>query len=360
MAKGLIAGSANVDFFDPSSNALMASSKTLIDSGLNMAITGEEARGGQGNILLGKYYHDSSFGLTLTDQIWDLQYLAMNCGGAIEAGSDIITMEQHTVEEGGKITLTQTPVAFTATSGVIGWYKLSSEADDAYKLIEIDAQTKTATLVGVAEGSVVCVKYVIRSNSARKFVVNADYIPSIVHAVMTISLFKAGTTTETLTSSAKIGEIIVDIPNFQLEGAQDFSLTSSGIASVALSGSALATFSGNAGCSDHGYYAIITENIFGQSEWANVSALVVANGNIDLAVDEKATLQVYKMFNNGTQPALVDNADLTFTVVSGTDTYIEVEDGVVTAKAEGKDVVEITVTDPAISLTTACAVEVIA
>lgn len=315
--KGIIAGSANVDFFDPSNDTLMASSKTLIDSGLSMAITGEEARGGQGNILLGKYFHDSSFGLTLTDQIWDLNYLAMNCGGSITAGSDVITLEQVTTVTDNEIVVSETPVAFTATSGVIGWYKLSSEADDAFKKVEFDPETKKALVSGLSAGTTICVKYVINASTARKFVVNADYIPSIVHAIMTISLFKAGTTTETLTSSSKIGEIIVDIPNFQLEGAQDFSLTSSGIASVALSGSALATFTGNAGCSDHGYYAIITEHIYNQGEWDNVTALAVANGNIELGAGETQVLQVYKMFNNGTQPALVDNSKLTFTGSTG-------------------------------------------
>lgn len=336
--KGIIAGSANVDFFDPSNNALMASSKTLIDSGLNMAITGEEARGGQGNILLGKYFHDSSFGLTLTDQIWDLNYLAMNCGGAITAGSDIITLEQVVTTDENKITVTQTPVNFTPTSGIIGWYKLSYEGDDAYK--KINFVGKDATVNGLPIGSTVCVKYVVNSSTARKFVVNADYIPSVVHAVMTISLFKAGVTAETLTSSSKMGEIIVDIPNFQLEGAQDFSLTSSGIASVALSGSALATFSGNASCSDHGYYAIITENIFNQGEWDNVNALAVANGDIELGTGESVVLQVYKLFNNGTQPSIVDNSKLTFSPSSGITVTAE---GKVTATQSGT--IEIIATD---------------
>lgn len=353
--KGLIAGSANVDFFDPSNDTLMASSKTLIDSGLNMAITGEEARGGQGNILLGKYYHDSSFGLTLTDQIWDLNYLAMNCGGAITANSDIITLEQYTVTTANTIEVTQTPVAFTATSGIIGWYKLSSEADDAFKKITIDPLTKKATVAGLPVGSIVCVKYIVNSPSARKFVVNADYIPSIVHAIMTISLFKAGTTTETLTSSSKIGEIVIDIPNFQLEGAQDISLTSSGIASVALSGSALATFTGNAGCSDHGYYAIITENIFNLGEFDNVKDIVVANANIELATGESQTLQVYKMYNNGTQPTLVDNTKLTFTATGNATVST---DGVVSAGSiAGVTTVEVVVTEKP-ELTSACVVNV--
>ena len=50
MAQGLLAGVANVDLFDPSTNELIVATKTLTDSGINMAITGEEARGGQGRI----------------------------------------------------------------------------------------------------------------------------------------------------------------------------------------------------------------------------------------------------------------------------------------------------------------------
>ena len=50
MAQGLLAGVANVDLFDPSTNELIVATKTLTYSGINMAITGEEARGGQGRI----------------------------------------------------------------------------------------------------------------------------------------------------------------------------------------------------------------------------------------------------------------------------------------------------------------------
>lgn len=341
--QGLLAGVANVDLFEKGTGNLIVSTKTLVDSGINMAITGEEARGGQGNILLGKYYHDSSFGLTLTDQIWDLQYLALNCGGGITAGSDIMTTEQVTVSTANTITVSQTPVAFTTTVGVIGWYKLSTQADTEYKKFTFDSGAKTATITGLTVGENVCVKYVINSSSARKFTVNADYIPSTVHAVMTIGLYRAGTTAETITNSSRIGSIVIDVPNFQLEGAQDLALTSSGIASVALSGSALATFSGNVGCSDHGYYATITEEITGASEFDNVIALAVADGDIDLVVGEKETLKVYKIYSDGTQPSLIDNSKLTITSeIQGTAT---VANGVVTAVHSGKSVLTIVATD---------------
>lgn len=339
--QGLLAGVANVDLFDPSTNELIVSTKTLTDSGINMAITGEEARGGQGNILLGKYYHDSSFGLTLTDQIWNLEYLSLNCGGSISASDDVMTVEQVTAGTGGSITVTQTPVEFTSTSGVIGWYKESTEDDTAYKKFTFTG--KTATISGVAQNDVLCIKYVVNSTTARKFTINADYIPSVVYAVMTIGLFKAGTTKETLVASSKIGNVIVKIPNFQLEGAQDIGLTSAGIASVSLSGSALATFSGESGCSDHGYYAIITENIFGLGEFDRVGAIVVENSDIELATNDTEKVNVYAMYSDGTVPRLLDNTKLTFTSATQSTATVDVS-GSVTAKAVGSSIISVKVT----------------
>lgn len=286
-----------------------------------------------------------------------MNYIALSCGGGITAGADVITIEQVTVKDVNTLEVTQTPKDFTATSGTIGWYKLSTESDDAYKKFEFTKSEKKATVDGLVVGSTICVKYVISDSTARRFTVNADYVPSVCHAIMTIPLFKSGATGETIESNAsRIGDIVVDIPNFQLEGSQDLSLTSSGIASVSLSGTALATFTGNVGCSDHGYYAVITERIYGQDEFANVSALVVAGGNIELGHNEKHTIKVYKMYNDGTQPSLVDNSKLTFTA-KGTSAKVDT-DGVITAQTtDGVTTIEIVAKDKT-SLTTACVVDV--
>ena len=286
-----------------------------------------------------------------------MNYIALSCGGGITAGADVLTVEQFTVKDENTLEVTQTPKDFTATSGTIGWYKLSTESDDAYKKFDFTKDAKTATVDGLVVGSTICIKYVISDATARRFTVNADYVPSVCHAVMTIPLFKSGATGETIESNAsRIGDIVVDIPNFQLEGSQDLSLTSSGIASVSLSGTALATFTGNVGCSDHGYYAVITERIYGQDEFANVSALVVSGGNIELSHNEKHTIKVYKMYSDGTQPSLIDNSKLTFTT-SGTSAKVNT-DGVITAQtSDGITTIEIVAKDKT-SLTTACIVDV--
>ena len=338
--KGILAGVGNVSLFDPNTNALMVVSKTLTTSGISAEVNAEEARGGQGNLLLGKYFHDSAFKLDLTDQLWDLNYLALNMGGSITASSDIITQEQVTVKEAGKNSVTNKPVAFTATSGVIGWFKPVSASDDSYQIFSFD-ENGVGT-ADVKKDDVLCVKYVISDSTARKFVVRANYIPSVVHAVLTLDVFQSGASEQPtgIGSSSKIGEIIVDVPNFQLEGAQDLSLTSSGIADISLRGSALATFDGEASCDNDGYYATITERELNAGEWDNVAALAVADGNVELKVNETSTLRIYKIFNNGTQPSLVDNSKLTFTSAAPATATVD-ETGLVKGIAEGTTTVEI-------------------
>lgn len=336
----LVAGVGTINLFDPSTNALILTSKTLTEQGLNFGSTAEEARGGMGNALLGKYYHDTQFGLTLTDQLFDLQYLALNCGGGIQATSDVMTNEQVTITTANTITVSKTPVSFNGA--VVGWAKKSTADDTAY--VPITFTGKTASITGAAVGDLYCVKYFYNDISARKFVVNTAYIPAVVRAIATFPLFKAGTSTDQYTSSSQIGEMQIDIPNFQLEGAQELSLSSGGISTASLSGSALSTFSGSGGCSDNGYYATVTEIIYGRGAWDNVVSLAVADSDIDLAVGETQPITVYAIYANGTTPSIVDNSLLTFT--SGQEETATVDaTGLITAASTGTTNIEIVATD---------------
>jgi hypothetical protein len=337
----LIAGVGTVSLFDTVTNALILTSKTLTDEGFNFSSSAEEARGGMGNALLGKYYHDTAFSLTLTDQLFDMQYLALNCGGAITAGADTMTNEQVVITTNGVITVTRTPVAFNNKTAL--WYKKSTEPDSAYKMAEVVG--RNANVNGVKADEVYCVKYCVNDASARRFMVNTAYIPSIVHAIATFPLFKSGSTDVNVgTSSSQIGYMQVDIPNFQLNGSQELALTSGGIAKASLSGSALATYSGNSGCSENGYYAIVSEHIYNKEIMDDVASIVVFNSDIDLVTGETQPVKVYGLFSNGTQPMEIDNSKLTF--VSNTQSVATVDaSGIVTAVAEGISTIEVTVTN---------------
>lgn len=335
----ILAGVGDIQLFDQSTGEIIVTSKTLTDSGINFSVTAEDIRGGMANAILGKYFHDTAMELTLTDALFSLEYLALNVGGTITASSNVLTMEQVTTTVADTITVTNTPQTF-GTIGTIGWYSLAGKDD--WKKITFEG--KDAAVSGLAEGTTVCVKYIYTDASAEQFTVSSAFIPNQVHAILTLPLFKSTQGSDaSFTSSSKVGEVQVDIPNFLLAGAQELSLSSSGAATTALSGSALATYTGQEGCSDAGYYAILKQIVYNKDEWADVKAIVIADSDIDLIVDETQTLEVYALYSGVKAPRLIEASKLTFT--SSDDTVAEVDaTGKVTAKTAGSATIEVVVT----------------
>lgn len=338
MSKFVLASVGTVQFFDQSSGDLIVTSKTLVDSGINFSVTAEDIRGGMANALLSRYLHDSAMALTLTDALFDFSYMALNVGGTIQTGADVLTLEQVTTTEANKITVKDTPQKF-GNFGVIGWYSLPSE--DNWTTITFDPDTKTANVADLPQGTTVCVKYTKTDASAEQFTVSSAFIPAQVYGVLTLPLFKAGTDTKQFSNSSKVGEVQVEIPNFMFDGNMELALTSAGTTTTPLSGNALATFTGLEGCdSNDGYYAKLKQITYNKDEFADVKAIVAADANVELKATETQTLQVYAIYSGIKAPKLIDNSKLTFT--SSNDTYASVDaKGVVTANAEGSATIEI-------------------
>ena len=338
MSKFVLASVGTVQFFDQSSGDLIVTSKTLVDSGINFSVTAEDIRGGMANALLSRYLHDSAMALTLTDALFDFSYMALNVGGTIQTGADVLTLEQVTTTEANKITVKDTPQKF-GNFGVIGWYSLPSE--DNWTKITFDADTKTANVADLPQGTTVCVKYTKTDASAEQFTVSSAFIPAQVYGVLTLPLFKSGTDTKQYSNSSKVGEVQVEIPNFMFDGNMELALTSAGTTTTPLSGNALATFTGSEGCdSNDGYYAKLKQVTYNKDEFADVKAIVVADANVELKATETQTLQVYAIYSGIKAPKLIDNSKLTFT--SSNDTYASVDaKGVVTANAQGSATIEI-------------------
>ena len=336
----ILAGVGDIQLFDQSTGEIIVTSKTLTDSGINFSVTAEDIRGGKANAILGKYFHDTAMELTLTDALFSLEYLAINVGGVISASANVMTMEQVTTTVADTITVTDTPQSFGSV-GTIGW--VTEAGKDDWKKVTFEG--KDATLAGVNVGTTMCVKYIKADASAEKFTVSSAFIPDQCYALLTLPLFKATVGSESsYTSSSKVGEVQVEIPNFLLGGAQELSLSASGAATTALSGSALASYTGTEGCDDDGYYAILKQVIYNKGEFDDVKAIVIADSDIDLGVDDKQTLEVYAIYNGVKAPRLLDNSSLTFT--SSDDTTAEVdENGIVTAKAIGSANIEVVVTE---------------
>lgn len=317
-------------------NELIGAAKTLTESTFDFAITAEDIRGGKGNALLGRYFHDSSLTATLTDAMFDLNYMALSLGVNVEMGGLSVKEEELTVASAGKVAVSETPVAFNGT--MIGWYKQPTDTD--WQIGTLSG--KDMTINGATAGATYCVKYFYQNENAKSITIKSQYIPATVHLVVMTDLYsgKVGTQSD----ATRYGRLIVDIPSFQLEGNQNLSLTASSAATINLTGMALAVLDG-ATCEDDGYYGTMTEEIYGAKWQDDAIALAVVNSDMDLSVSSNKTevLDVRVVFGGGVASQKKDNSNFTFT--SETQEYATVTtDGTVTAVAAGTATIEVALT----------------
>lgn len=321
---------------------LIGVASALTNNTFGFSIDAEEIRGGFGNVLYGKYYHDSNLNVTLTDAMFNLEYIAAALGTTVEQGGLSVKEVQATLVTAGKLTVAEQPLPFDS-GVVIGWYKKPSEQE--WTIGTFDGQT--LSIPGGAVSDVYCVKYFYQNENARSIVVNAQYVPSVLHVVLINDLFAAETAD--LGSGEKYGRLITDIPRLQLDGSQDLTLDASGAASVELTGSALAT-SGSAGnqCEEEQYYATMTEEIFNTVWQDSVVALAVENSDVELTAGaDPVTLNVRAVFGGSVASKRYPNSNFTFVADSLPDGVTVDAKGVITAASgatAGKGYVEVTLT----------------
>lgn len=341
MAKYLLAGVGTGMAID-STGALVVSGDTYTEGSISIEVSSEDIRGGEGNVLLGKYFHDSIMNATLTDALFSLEYLSLKMGAAITVGSNGIVLESLTVSS-NQVTVAGTPVALQSF-GVIGW--VAEAGTNNWKKVTFTGKVASVAGLGFTEGTQVCVKYCADETAARQFIVPANVIPTELTMILQYPLFKAGSE-QSLTTSYKVGTLEIKIPRFLPDPSIDLSLTSSGAATVAFSGSAL-PYKTTAGCqSGAGDYAIFTEIIDGATWTDNLTALAVDNADIQLAsVGDTTTLQVWGVYggNNTMTTKPVDNSLLTFTSTDKAKASVDTA-GVVKAVAKGTTTLKIVATD---------------
>lgn len=331
-----LAGVANAYLYNGIN--LIATAKTLIDSSITIGVTAEDLRGGKGNQLLGRYFHDSTFSIAMTDAMFRLEYIALQTGSTIKQGGDIYTTETVTLGADGAGTVSGTPVDF-AGFGIIGW--VNRPSDDVVAT-QVAFNGKGFTYPGGVEGENVCVRYVETDVSARQMVVSANFVPATLRVVLEATIW-AGDSGAQLEQATIAGKLFVEIPRFQLDGSQEIALSSSGLANAPLSGMALRSMDAAAGCDADGYYAIITEQLFGINWYDSVSQLAIEGGDVSVGVGATKSLRVYAIKTDGTA-FIAPAADLTFT--SGATSTATVDTaGVITGVAAGSTTVTVAVTE---------------
>lgn len=246
------------------------SANTMTDSTLNISVTAEEIRGGWGNQLLGKIFHDTNFGVNLTEAMWSLDYLAAQIGEEVKngAGKDLKSVA-GTVAAEGVLTVT-IPTGDTiapmfdkaagfcaaADNTLIVWVKDCKDEMFTYTATKGgEGNTYTFQLVGDTKPAVgaVCVTYPTEVTDCEQLIVTAAYAPKEFSLFLYGKLFAGNGCQKSKGKYA--GKITIEIPRFQLDGTVDLTMNPSSAASVSLNGQALAS-----GCSCDGepQYATIT------------------------------------------------------------------------------------------------------
>lgn len=304
---------ANVmDAFVYAGNELLFTSKALTDSSISIGITAEEVRGGKGNKLIGRFFHDSTFGLELQDALFNLDYIAKNVGTQITPANGVL-YEEQVVASGGVLTASGTPADFLGM-GTLGWFSKPGE-DEWTRFTFVGNASSDAVVV---DGDTYCIKY-MNNLDCEQVVVPSEFVPDEVTVILKGDLYKASKGNDVTTSSV-IGHIEVEVPRFQLNGSMDISLNSSGASQIPFAGQALVTTDATAGCEGGGYYAIIkqyNEN----ANWydALIGLAVEGSDSVVVAVNETKTLNVYGVFNNGSS-RLIDANRLVYEASAGAGT----------------------------------------
>lgn len=255
MGKKYLASVANVELFAKENGKLVhwASAKTLTDSAFGFTLSMEEVRAGQGGKLYGRFAHTSGMTFTMTDAMFDMKYIRALLGAESAGTAHVIVTEQAT--GGAKYTLKQTAVSLGSLCGledVLAWghkADCKGEGDDE----EFEVTENQIDLTG--KPGTYCISYFVADPSAELMKIKAKFIPMEMVAYATVQEF-AGDASAPLTGKP-VGELIVKIPRFQLDGQFDLTLNMTSAASVALNGTALAVSSGD--CEGEDYYAEIIE-----------------------------------------------------------------------------------------------------
>lgn len=296
---------ADVYGYDELDN-LLFTSKTLLDSSIDVKLGSSQVRGGRGNQLLYIYYHSNEMNVTLNDTQFNLGLLGSTQGADIDTGNNIYTEETITLGASGAGTVTGTPLAIQGAT-IYGWV---TQISGTIERVTFSGSTFASS--SGTSGDVVCVRYYAADAASRSITIPANAIPKIVRLVMEAPLNSSDESTN------QIGKVQFIVYKATLSGAFTLSLKSDGVSQTPLSAMALAySDTETAACTSDAVYAKIIEVIDDANWYDGVIGLSISGGNFGItAATSPKQLVVYAIRDNGDAPFIAPVADLDF--ISGT------------------------------------------
>lgn len=304
----------------------IADIRTLTESTLSFSTTMEEVRAGQGAQLYGRFAHDSGMTITLTDAMFDINYVGLQVGAALdqlETGSGLFSEESKKLGSERTVTLSKNPAEIGKACNLdhkLVWIRKTGcgTKGSEWVAFEInstnyDSSTKVLTVpqsingITFAENDDVCIQYFV-DGANTMIQVRSNFFPAELMLILTTNLF-AGDANHPETGKP-VGSITVKVPRFQLDGQFDLSMAMSSAATVSLNGTALAV--DDSGCSETGIYAEIVEIIDGQNILDILQDIIIDTDGAEVG-DKPA---VYAKTTNGITLLDPSNYDVYGTVTS--------------------------------------------
>lgn len=235
-------------------------SKTLVDSSINLSVSLEDIRAGQGAKLYGRYAHSSGMTMKLTDAMFRMDFLAANVGEDTVLGGSAVetTANAIKVAADGTVDISgfNPQKIYPEAKNIVIWAALKGSSDFVIINVADDADLTKVPVAPFVKDDEICIRYIKSNAAGETLTIPANFIPDTLVAVLTAPLFAGGTTKDG-GASTKVGKLTITIPRFMLNGTTDLSMSMTGASQMTLEGSALAVESEN--CEEEGYYAIISK-----------------------------------------------------------------------------------------------------
>ncbi len=330
--KKFLTSVADVYGYDQSDN-LLFTSKTLLNSAMEVTLGSSEVRGGRGNQLLFTYYHTGAMSITLEETQFNLAFLGATVGSDVVTGNNIYTEETITLGASGGGTVLGTPLAIQGTA-LYGWV---TQLNGTIERVTFSGST-FASSTGTS-GDEVCVRYYALDAASQSVTIPANAIPKIVRLVMQAQLNSSDV------ASNKIGTVQLIIPKFSLSGAFTLSLASDGVSNTPLSGMAYSFVdTESAACTNEPVYAKIIEIIDNANWYDGVTALAIDGGDFTLASTLATKQLIVYAVRPGYAPFIPPVADLTFSSSDGSKATVGTNTGLVQGVAAGQTIINVAIT----------------
>ena len=168
----------------------------MTESTINVSVSAEEIRGGWGNQLLGKIFHDTNFGVNLTEAMFSMNYLAAQIGGEVkkDGSAKLLKSVDGTYAGDGKISFIPEGTPISMFSDALGFCSEASDkiivwAKDCNGTVASFEASKKADATNTYEGKIingnasafrvgnVCVSYAVSKNAAEQLIIKAAFEP---------------------------------------------------------------------------------------------------------------------------------------------------------------------------------------